>query len=352
VTLFFTAPYDPSRFTFCDDFLQKLLDFLPNLEDLAIYGKPLISTILAPRPRPRPYFTSLKSIILIPRIPNFLADELQHLPATILVEYEMDYDKEEDRDICAKLALIPSLEIVEFMGNRQFMPCATSSQPSSIALAPRSWGIKRLLFRDMNLINDLSSVFASLTENLTVLVLEAKAFSTTLRSDLLLVPTSLVHLQIISGSPDCNLGHYPPPLYPTIDDALLRFVKLESLDLSGPVVSVSFWNQVHRLSKLRHLSTGYHLPLDGTAILSLIEEEGGGPPHQRLKELCSLGLNVCHCSAFQGKRSKWSEGLTYTEGVIISRALKREGIQQSGNLACQVRECDNKCDCRNAMLMR
>ncbi|GAA5948832.1 hypothetical protein JCM3765_003918 [Sporobolomyces pararoseus] len=343
------APHDPSRYTFCGDLLRRLMQQLPNVVQLVLYTKCLFSALFSSRARPP--FQNLRNLTFCFRIPEELAARYKSASASTLMQFEVDFDAQEHRDICAALSRLPSLQELTFVGNREFMPCATAVHPSSIELRPQSWPLKAFFLREMNIVKDLSTVFSSFTESFTTLVIQAKVFATTLQADLFLLPASLTRLALTSGPLHCGLGRPPLPLYPTIDEALLLLTNLETLELSGPLISSSFWTRAHRLSNLKHLLVGYHLPQNGPAILALID----GP--EKLENLISMELNVCHCptrfssstatnsNSKKRKQVRWggnNGGLNYTDGVQISRALKKRGIVQGGNLACAVKECDEK----------
>ncbi|GAA5997250.1 hypothetical protein JCM5350_001345 [Sporobolomyces pararoseus] len=341
------APFETSRYTFCGDLVRKLFDHLPNLKHLQVFSKSLLPTLF--NPLLRPSFKSLNLIIFPFRIPEEDAQSFEIWPTYAKLTFELDFESDQDRDLCANLSRLPALKELEFVGNRQFMPCATSLQPSSVPLPRQSWPLEKLSFTEMNVVKDVSTVFDSLTDAFTELLIETQVFCTTFLSDLLLVPTSLTHLSLTSGPLNCGKSRPPPPLYPTLDDAVLRFTNLEYLKLSGPLISSSFWTRARSLSKLQELVIGYHLPQDGKAILALVD----GP--ERLSKLNFVSLHVCRCPPSASADTAWTKKtggkrqvrwsgkngeLNYTDGLQILRALKRRGIEQGGNLACAVKECD------------
>lgn len=218
------------------------------------------------------------------------------------------------------------------------MPWEEPNQPSTLELAHGTWSLERFVLASMDTVGELRTVFHSFTQALITLRISTLLCSPTFRDDLLLLPESLTTLDIVYGTEDCGTSSFiPPPLSPTIDDALLRLTNLEYLKLNGPLVSRSFWSSVGKLRKLEHLIVGYHLHMVGKDLLALVS----GP--ERLTRLHCLRLNLCHCPVDpedKTRRPRWEEEFKLVDANKILRALKKEGIQTGGNLQCAARFCD------------
>lgn len=319
-----TDPFDPARYVYCGELLRHLFELLPNLRDLLICNKILLHRIFKLDFVARGHFKALKFVNV-----------------TVAIHHAAweDYDTPEDRDICALLARLPALESLEFSGNDEGMPCPSSIEPSTVELVPRSWSLETFRFARMDTLGEFGSVCRAFNHALTTLRISTLEFFPTLRDDLLFLPDSLTTLDIVYGSEDCG-GHFfiPPPLLPTIDNALLQLTNLEYLKLNGPLVSRSFWSSVRKLRKLKHLIVGYHLHLVGKDLLALVS----GP--ERLDRLHCLHLNLCHCPIDPEedltRRPRWEEEFKLVDANKILRALERAGIKTGGNLQCAARFCD------------
>ncbi|GAA5997259.1 hypothetical protein JCM5350_001349 [Sporobolomyces pararoseus] len=323
--------FETTHFAFGVDLLRDLFQIrLTNLRHLALVGKAFVHNILVESNLSENVFPHLKELGIGLQPGEDFCRCCRH------------------QELCLRLSRIPSITSVTFNGSFKTSPWPESdpTHPRSLAPGPNSWHLAEFSLGSLHLNPYLPPLLTSFTSTLKSFTLHTGSYYSTLVDDLQLLPPSLRHLSIHFGNENSCIGAFeasepvPRNVLPFIDQALTRLPHLESLDLSGPLVSPDFYPLLFRLRDLHTLSLGLHVPLDSFHLLGLIDGD------QRLPYLQTLLINICLCPPLKAKpeeafhRPRWDENFDREGAARLNRKAKEKGITRLGTWRCAVLDCD------------
>ncbi|GAA5948843.1 hypothetical protein JCM3765_003922 [Sporobolomyces pararoseus] len=323
--------FETTHFAFGVELLRDLFQTrLTDLTSLGLVGRTFVHTILIEMHFPEVVFPHLKELLIG------------------LQPYEDFCRCCNHPELCFRLSRITSITSVVFKGSFEVSPWPDDNQilPRSLAPIPHSWCLEEFSLTSIPLTPHLPPLLISFAPTLQAFTLQTASYSSTLVDDLQLLPPTLRHFSLTFGDKNSCIGAFeasdpvPRNVLPFVDQALARFPHLESLDLSGPLVSPNFYQILFRLRNLRTLSLGLHVPLDSFQLLRLIDGD------QQLPFLRTLLINLCLCPPVRSRpeeafrRPRWDENFSREGARRCSTRAKARGITRLGTWQCAVRHCD------------
>ena len=290
---------------------------LPNLKGIGIYDKAYIC-ILLDEP--------------------FLATGIFGKLRSLSLDYRKDFLEDEDRSLCRRLeGYLPSLEEFEIHGVGGGMPCGTQEEGLDVWLPHNSWKLSSFKFLDTyELVVTCYDLFRSFASTLRHIFLESVEIDEDLPFDLCQLSPALESLGLRLGSTSCNEENLSTPLLPAFDETIHHFHELRILEILGPIVTSSFLSTLPSFRSLEHLTLGYHIPIDGPILVSLVRDT------TLLPQLKQLHVYICHCPrpGVEICQPHWTETFRWVHASKTLRAAKQRGVKVGGNLKCSIVACD------------
>lgn len=317
VRLHVAAPYEPDRLRPDDALLRDLLRRLTSLEQVLLFGRARLCAVLD-----EPFLREGA----LDSVNTFRC----HLNGS------EDWDDAEAVETCRRLQLLPSLDLVGFGRNYTGMPLSLDNTLPRYRLEPRSWTLTTVTFDEMSEVGpSIKHLFASLKPGFKRLRIEALRCYDGLARDMALVPSTVEIVDINFGS---RCWIYDGGPIPSFDNVFTpaRFPHLKHLHIGGPLLDATHIPSLGDLPTLKCLALGFHLPLSGAALLSLLEK--GSLPIKH------LALQICACPDPTRRkarpRPRWHAEFGSADARTVWRAAERAGVEIDGSITCAIKKCD------------
>ncbi|BGP17415.1 hypothetical protein JCM10213_003302 [Rhodosporidiobolus nylandii] len=321
-------PYDPTRLLLSSQLVQGVLKSLVNMQCLVVEGAALAGGVLTSD--------------FLSRLPQ----KCLHLGVALRLRQDWSFDN--SRALLRNVAnTLPSLSSFALRRNLRDLPITLLNLPSGFDLAPRSWTLEVFILLDLIILSpavrSLYSSFASLRS----LYLTTYYIYDDFWDDLVRLPPSLQTLDLCIGLPCAMTAHLPPhlPNLPKLKaEHILAFPNLQTLGLSGNILSPSAWPILHTFPRLRRIALGTHVELTLPSLQAILDDADDLP------DLAVLQIDICECGdraprvssarARPPRRPQWPTDFCFADARKLLSAAKEQGIVVCGTVLCAAKSCN------------